>query len=111
MKAHHILFILISLFACGEIADPIENDSFSDRDAAIWITDTKELPTSDSLFYLDNPTPLFRKDFTANGGIKSAKLYITAAGYYIASINGSKVGRNVLDPAWTDYSKRIYYKK
>ena len=37
------------------------------------------------------------------------RLYITAAGYYKASLNGKQVGKNALDPAWTDYSKRIYY--
>ncbi|MEO0339686.1 MAG: family 78 glycoside hydrolase catalytic domain, partial [Bacteroidota bacterium] len=37
------------------------------------------------------------------------RLLITAAGYYRASINGQVVGNNVLDPAWTDFSKRIYY--
>jgi alpha-L-rhamnosidase len=36
-------------------------------------------------------------------------LFITAAGYYKATINGAPVGNSVLDPAWTTYSKRIYY--
>jgi alpha-L-rhamnosidase len=36
-------------------------------------------------------------------------LFITAAGYYKASINGVRIGKNVLDPAWTDYGKRIYF--
>ena len=34
---------------------------------------------------------------------------ITAAGYFKAFINGSGIEKNVLDPAWTDFSKRIYY--
>jgi alpha-L-rhamnosidase len=78
-------------------------------DNEIWIGDGKKNPTSDSLFYLDDPAPLFRREFDINGDLKSARLLITAAGYYHASINGERVGKNLLDPAWTDFSKRIYY--
>ena len=49
------------------------------------------------------------KEFPAGEGLKSAILYITAAGYYSASINGEKIGINYVDPAWTNYSKRVYY--
>jgi alpha-L-rhamnosidase len=76
---------------------------------AIWIGDGKVLPTNDSLFYLDNYAPVFRKEFNAKNEIEKATLFITAAGYYKASINGKKVGKDVLSPAWTDFSKRIYY--
>lgn len=81
-------------------------EAFTD---AQWITDGRKLPESDSLFYLDRPAPIFRKAFEPKGKIHSAMLYITSAGYYRASLNGKKVGKNILDPAWTDYSKRIYY--
>jgi alpha-L-rhamnosidase len=74
-----------------------------------WIGSNKPLPEKDSLFYLDDAAPLFRKEFSINGKLKSAHLLITAAGYYKACINGKRVGKNMLDPAWTDYSKRIYY--
>ncbi len=78
-------------------------------DKAQWIQDKRPLPSSDSLFYLDHPAPLFRKPFSAKGEIEQARLLITAAGYYKASINGAAIEHNVLDPAWTDFSKRIYY--
>lgn len=74
-----------------------------------WIGDNKQLPDNDSLFYLDDPAPIFRKEFKTKGKLKSAQLLITAAGYYRASINGQRVGHNMLDPAWTDFQKRIYY--
>ncbi|SMG21444.1 family 78 glycoside hydrolase catalytic domain [Arenibacter troitsensis] len=80
-----------------------------DFDNALWITDNRSLPKKDSLFYLDHPAPIFRKEFKAQGKIKKATLYITSAGYYKGSINGEPIGKNVLDPAWTDYSKRTYY--
>lgn len=78
-------------------------------DHAFWIEDGIALPESDSLFYLEHPAPLFRKTFKTDKAIKSASLSITAAGYYKASINGNGIEKNVLDPAWTDFSKRIYY--
>lgn len=83
--------------------------AFESEDNAQWITDEMKLPESDSLFYREHPAPLFRKEFTADKTIEKATLIITAAGYYKASINGKGVGENVLDPAWTDFSKRIYY--
>jgi alpha-L-rhamnosidase len=38
-----------------------------------------------------------------------ARAYICGPGYYELRINGRKVGRNVLDPAWTTYDKRVLY--
>jgi alpha-L-rhamnosidase len=78
-------------------------------DSASWINDGRELPKEDSLFYLDQPTPIFRKEFLAEDKVEKATLLITAAGYFKASLNGNKVGKDVLSPAWTDFSKRIYY--
>ena len=76
---------------------------------ANWLTYDRKLPENDSLFYLEQPAPIFRKEFETKGDIAEAKLYITSAGYYKGSINGEAIGKNVLDPAWTDYSKRTYY--
>jgi len=76
---------------------------------AAWITDSREIPGEDSLFYGDIPAPVFRKEFSIKKEVKSAVLFITAAGYYDASVNGIPVGKNYLDPAWTNFAKRIYY--
>lgn len=109
MKKLQIVIILFSLFACNRHTDKNSTGGFGITDNAQWITDTRELPTSDSLFYLDYPAPLFRKDFILKDKIEKATLFITAAGYYKATINGEPVGKNELDPGWTDFSKRIYY--
>jgi alpha-L-rhamnosidase len=101
--------ILLTLFGCKKPSENVFESELSGESNAQWIQDGRELPVSDSLFYLERPTPLFRKEFNADNEIESAKLYITAAGYYKALMNGLPVGKNVLDPAWTDYSKRIYY--
>ncbi|MGE5646570.1 MAG: family 78 glycoside hydrolase catalytic domain [Acidobacteriota bacterium] len=50
-----------------------------------------------------------RKQFTLARKPVRARVYIAAAGYYELRINGRKVGDHVLDPAWTDYDKRILY--
>jgi alpha-L-rhamnosidase len=76
---------------------------------ARWIGVPEHQFSNDSLLFGKNPAPLLRKEFSAADEIISATLYITAAGYYNAFLNGEKIGKNYLDPAWTDYSKRIYY--
>ncbi|HBQ57480.1 MAG TPA: alpha-L-rhamnosidase [Porphyromonadaceae bacterium] len=75
----------------------------------IWIGDGKLLPEKDEDFYADDPMPLFRKSFSVDKKIKSARLYISGLGYYEAYLNGKKIGNNVLDPGWTSYQKRILY--
>lgn len=108
MKNTYLLLACIFLFACQQQQDQMALNLSLGADAQ-WIQDDRPLPANDSLFYLDHPAPLFRKTFSAKGEIQEAHLLITAAGYYKASLNGSAVKNNVLDPAWTDFSKRIYY--
>jgi len=55
------------------------------------------------------PSPLFRKSFTAQGGIVSATVYITAHGLYEAQLNGHRVGDALLTPGWTSYGHRLQY--
>jgi len=74
-----------------------------------WISDGKPIPLKDEDFYSNDPAPIFRKDFSIKGNIKSARLYISGLGYYLPYINGKRIGDHELDPGWTDYSDRIYY--
>lgn len=53
--------------------------------------------------------PLFRRSVEIEKPISRARLYICGLGYYHLSINGRKVGDHVLDPGWTDYSRRVLY--
>ena len=105
----NIITLLLLITACGKDTDDPDNNVFITNKTAQWINDVRQLPSSDSLFYLDRPAPQFRKEFKTESRIENARLYITAAGYYKASINGKGVEGNILDPAWTNYSKRIYY--
>ncbi|MGG7663483.1 family 78 glycoside hydrolase catalytic domain [Dyadobacter sp. BHUBP1] len=55
------------------------------------------------------PAPYLRKEVTIRGGVRKARLYVTALGLYEFSINGKKTGDAFLTPGWTDYDKRVYY--
>ncbi len=50
-----------------------------------------------------------RTEFQLPDNSVRARAYITGIGYYELHINGEKVGRNALDPAWTTYDKRVLY--
>ena len=74
-----------------------------------WVNDGKPNPRANVDFYKNEPAPLFRKQIRLGRAIKRGRLYISGLGYYEASLNGHKVGDHVLDPGWTNYSKRVFY--
>ncbi len=76
---------------------------------ARWINDGKANPTNDADFYKEDPAPLFRKAFELPQTARRARLYIAGLGYYAALLNGLPVGDDILNPAWTAYSKRVFY--
>ena len=53
------------------------------------------------------PAPYLRREFTLPVAIQSARLYVTALGFYECSLNGQLIGDDVFAPGWTDYRKRI----
>lgn len=55
------------------------------------------------------PADCFQKQFSLNGELDSARLYITTCGLYEARINGKPAGEFCLAPGSTDYRKRIQY--
>jgi alpha-L-rhamnosidase len=59
---------------------------------------------------LDMPAPVLRGVLRLPAGtVRSARLYVTALGCYVASLNGERVGDHVLAPGWTSYEHRICY--
>ncbi|QTH41018.1 family 78 glycoside hydrolase catalytic domain [Cohnella sp. LGH] len=52
---------------------------------------------------------LLRTEFCAKPGIRSARIYATAAGVYELYANGARVGEDVLAPGWTSYRERHQY--
>ena len=77
--------------------------------SGFWIEEGKPGPQKTEDFYADDPAPLFRRAFVLPAGVKRARLYVTGLGYYEASLNGRRVGDQVLDPGWTNYKKRVFY--
>jgi alpha-L-rhamnosidase len=55
------------------------------------------------------PSPHFRKEFSIEKSVSSARIYVTSHGYYELHLNGKKVGDQVLTPGWTSYGKRLQY--
>ena len=111
LKLVFLLSVIMTHWCCNQQVKVSESHVFFQNQKAKWIQDKKILPQSDADFYLDDPAPLFRKTFFLNELPKKATLFITAAGYYKSTINTFKLENNILDPTWTDYSKRIYYKE
>ncbi len=66
-----------------------------------WITDTHD--------YNVKPAPYFRKEFSTNKKIESARVYIAVAGLYELSINGERIGDHRLDPTYTRFDRRNLY--
>jgi alpha-L-rhamnosidase len=55
------------------------------------------------------PSPTLRKEFKLSKIVASARVYVTSHGFYELSINGKRVGDQVLTPGWTSYNKRLQY--
>ncbi|ANH83620.1 alpha-rhamnosidase [Niabella ginsenosidivorans] len=66
-----------------------------------WISDGTDIHLK--------PAPYFRKSFMLGKAIKSARVYIAAAGLYELSINGKKIGDHQLDPMYTRFDRRNLY--
>lgn len=59
---------------------------------------------------LGMPAPVLRGRIDLPAGeIVKARLYITAHGTYVATLNGRRVGDEVLAPGWTSYRHRLRY--
>lgn len=55
------------------------------------------------------PAPYLRKGFAVNQTVTRATVYVTALGAYELHLNGQKVGKDVLTPGWSQFTKRVYY--
>ena len=57
----------------------------------------------------DHRPVYFRKEFSCEKNVVSARLYISSHGLYQVFINGKKVTTDLFTPGWTSYNKRIQY--
>lgn len=53
--------------------------------------------------------PIFEKTFTTEKKVKSARLYLSGLGLFTASLNGQKIGEEVLTPYYSNYHDEIQY--
>lgn len=74
----------------------------SDWDAK-WIGASEDSAPDSTVTY---PAPYFRREFRSEKKISKATAYISGLGFYELSINGKRVGDQVLAPAVTNYDKR-----
>lgn len=56
------------------------------------------------------PPVLLRTRFQADKPVRRAVVYATALGLFDLHINGQTVNEDLLNPGWTDYTKRVYYR-
>lgn len=52
---------------------------------------------------------LLRKEFAVKPGLVRAIAHVTGLGQYEMSLNGKKVGDDILSPGWTDYNDTVLY--
>lgn len=69
-----------------------------DRLSPVWITG----PNGQKPYYAS-------RRFTLGEKPKAAFLSICGLGQFVAWLNGHRIGKNELDPGWTDYNKRVLY--
>ncbi|WP_288512934.1 alpha-L-rhamnosidase [uncultured Victivallis sp.] len=55
------------------------------------------------------PAPHFRREFTVGDGLRRAVLSITARGVFEPSLDGTRIGGDLLAPGWTDFRKQIQF--
>lgn len=71
-----------------------------------WIfCKTGEYASADDKY--GNPSPYFRKRFSASGKVRKGTLFASALGVFRIYLNGSPVGNDYLSPGWVDYSKKL----
>jgi alpha-L-rhamnosidase len=66
-------------------------------------------PSWDEESTSDEPASRLSTTFELDGVVSSARLYASAHGIYVATINGRRVGKDLLAPGWTSYHHRLRY--
>jgi alpha-L-rhamnosidase len=78
-----------------------------DRAFSVGVDRAKAVPGPDRVV---TDASLLRRDFSIDGGIRSARLTVTAFGAYEAWLNGKRVApHTLLAPGFTDFHKRVLF--
>lgn len=57
----------------------------------------------------ESQTLMLRREFKVKPGLKRAIAFICGLGHYEMSLNGNKVGKDIISPGWTKYDKTCLY--
>lgn len=57
----------------------------------------------------DNATLLVRREFTVKPALRRALVHASGLGHYELTVNGRRVGQDLLSPGWTTYEKVALY--
>ncbi len=79
-------------------------EKLADSNINILPTDGKK-----DKYQANNVLPLFRKEFNLRKKVKKATAFISGLGHFELSINGMRVGDDVLAPGWTKYDQEALY--
>jgi alpha-L-rhamnosidase len=82
----------------------------ADWNGARWIDDGRDNPEKPEEFYQPDPAPLLRHEFKLTKPVLRARLHVAGLGYAYASLNGERLDKQVLDPPWTNFDKRILFR-
>ena len=72
-------------------------------DDAAWIS----IPRNKGLAADRRPIPHLRTRFEVRPGVRRARVHATAGGLFRLSLDGERIGSDVLAPGWTDYRFRV----
>jgi alpha-L-rhamnosidase len=76
---------------------------------AQWVSAPDWAPPAPAEHDPDRPFPLLARDFRLRRPVVRARLYATALGVYVPSVNGRPIAAAVLEPGCTAYDKRLLY--
>lgn len=87
------------------------------RDATVTVSSSVETDTWGCEHLVNGYTeskmasssPQLRTAFELDKPVASARMHAAAVGYGELYVNGEQIGNRKLDPAWTDYEKRVLY--
>ena len=76
------------------------------------LTDGQRIPTTSQAGTNQpgNAAVLLRKEFQLDRKVTRATAYVCGLGYAELELNGRKIGDDVLDPGFTDFSRRVLYR-
>lgn len=105
------------VLACLEVTDAIGRTTVINTNAEWTAEGGKVVPLGKStiapwnLNFRTSINPIFRRSFEVNTVPKRAEIEIVGLGHYHVYVNGHRLGRAVINQAWSQYDRTIYSQK